>query len=64
MRPFDGYADQTAQCATIAGGALNLFAKDIDTYNAGIDDAERAVRHSGRERVLRRRRTSTTTTAR
>jgi hypothetical protein len=38
VRPFDGYADQTAQCATIAGGAMNLFAKDIDTYNAGIDD--------------------------
>ncbi len=38
VRPFDGYADQTAQCATIAGGALNLFAKAIDTYNAGIDD--------------------------
>lgn len=38
VRPFDGYADQTAQCATVAGGALNLFAKDIDTFNSGIDD--------------------------
>jgi hypothetical protein len=38
VKPFDGYADQTAQCATIAGGALNLFAKDIDTYNRGIDE--------------------------
>lgn len=36
-RPFDTSADTTAQCATIAGGALNLFAKDIDTFNAGID---------------------------
>jgi len=36
--PFTAAADTTAQCATIAGGALNLFAKDIDTYNAGIDD--------------------------
>lgn len=36
--PFDTHAGTTAQCATIAGGALNLFAKDIDTFNAGIDD--------------------------
>lgn len=38
VMPFKNYADQTAQCATIAGGALNLFAKDIDTFNTGIDD--------------------------
>lgn len=36
--PLNSHADDTAQCATIAGGALNLFAKDIDTYNRGVDE--------------------------
>ncbi len=35
--PVRTSAQATNQAATLAGGATNLFAADIETYNAGID---------------------------